>query len=182
MNVSSDSPTLNTLEFVPYINEDGQLPQEWAGKIGVYAIFDRERQLHYIGYSRDILASLTLHLVRQPHQCFWIKAHAIARPSRTLLENVRTEWIQANGSTPSGNTLSPSPWESPIDVKAQMTDAERERYEDKTLSERDRIKALKQAARRIEGDILAQLEARHLAVSLRFNPKLKGEGWLDLKV
>ncbi|MEO1132222.1 MAG: GIY-YIG nuclease family protein [Cyanobacteria bacterium J06639_1] len=181
VNASADIPALDSLDFIPYINDAGQLPDECEGSIGVYAVFDRDRALHYVGYSRDMATSLKLHLVRQPESCFWVKAHAIARPSRTLLENIRAAWMDSNGDIPIGNALDPSPWETPIDVKEQMTQEERDRYADKTLSERDRIKALKQAARRIEAEILAQLEARHVAIPLRFNPKLKEEGWLDLK-
>ena len=173
--------TLETLEFLPYINGEGLLPQHLHGKVGVYAIFDGDRQLQYIGYSRDIGFSLKLHLVRQSEFCHWVKAELVARPSRTLLEGMRTAWLEEWGSTPSGNLNQPSPWETPIDVEAGMTEEERANYADPNLDDRGRIKAMKQAARRIEAEILAQLTQRNLQEPLRFHPKLKETGILDLK-
>jgi hypothetical protein len=45
---------LSTLEYIPYIDENGQLPEQFQGKIGVYAIFDTDKNLQFIGYSRDV--------------------------------------------------------------------------------------------------------------------------------
>ncbi len=47
-------PSLASLELVPYIDDRGQLPAQFQGKVGVYAIFDQAHVLQYIGYSRDI--------------------------------------------------------------------------------------------------------------------------------
>ncbi|MER3477484.1 MAG: endonuclease, partial [Leptolyngbya sp. ERB_1_2] len=43
------------------------------------------------------------------------------------------------------------------------------------------MKALKNIARRVESEIMAQLKARNVQTEMRFNPKLKEEGLLDLK-
>ncbi|MGK7906603.1 MAG: GIY-YIG nuclease family protein [Synechococcus sp.] len=176
------TPTpLAELAFLPFIDEQGLLPQHLSGTVGVYAIFDTEQQLQYIGYSRDVFASLRLHLVRQPHQCYWLKVQEIARPSRTALEGIRSAWVEENGAIPPGNVESSSVWDSPIDVKLQMTEAERTEVESPELDERSRIKALKQVARRVEAEILAVLAERQVKESLRFHPKLKERGLLDLK-
>lgn len=42
-------------------------------------------------------------------------------------------------------------------------------------------KLLKNVARRVEAQILADLESRGVQVQVRFNPKLKEKGLLDLK-
>ena len=44
-----------------------------------------------------------------------------------------------------------------------------------------KIKIIKNVARRVETEILKQLEARGLQMQVRFTPKLKEEGLLDLK-
>jgi hypothetical protein len=69
----TNTPTLATLEYITFLDEDGQLPTNLTGKIGVYAIFNRDKILKFIGYSRDIYLSLKQHLVRQPHECYWVK-------------------------------------------------------------------------------------------------------------
>lgn len=181
MPTETQAPTLADLEFVAYLDANGRLPQQFDGKIGAYAIFSEDHGLQYVGYSRNILLSLKQHLVRRPQHCYWLKAQVIDRPSRTVLEAMCNGWIAENGSSPLGNTSERSLWEQAIDVKAAMTPEERNQYQDEHLEERAQLKVLKQAARRIEAEILDILTARGAQESLRFNPKLKGQGLLDLK-
>ena len=172
---------LANLEAIPYLNTEGMLPQQFEGDIGVYAIFAEDQSLQYVGYSRDIFLSLKQHLVRQPRLCHWLKVQTIDRPNRQLLEDIRTAWIQEDGGPVPGNHTEQHQWEHAIDVKAAMTAEESEQYQDPELDERSQQKVLKNAARRIEAEILAILNQRGLQESLRFNPKLKDTGFLDLK-
>jgi hypothetical protein len=181
MQATSESPSLATLESLPYIDGDGQFPQQFEGKIGVYAIYTEIQSLAYIGYSRDVSLSLKQHIVRQPQDCYWVKVYTVERPNRTLLEDIKAAWIAENGQIPHGNAEALTIWEQPIDVKAQMLPAESEKYLDPQLDDKQHLTALKQAARRIEQDILEVLAARGVQEALRFNPKLKENGFLDLK-
>ncbi|MGL5508785.1 MAG: GIY-YIG nuclease family protein [Microcoleaceae cyanobacterium] len=172
--------SLENLEYLPYINTEGKLPLELQGKIGVYAIFDEQRILQYIGYSRDIYLSLKQHLVRQPNSCYWLKVTIIDRPQRTTLENMRTDWIEENGTIPAGN-IANSIWEQPIDAKLFMTPSEIEAYPQQQFDDVMTEKFLKNVARRVEAEILEVLKKRGLDEEIRFNPKLKSSGLLDLK-
>lgn len=176
----SDRPALANLPALPYIDADGQLPATLQGKVGVYAILDEQQTLQFIGYSRDIALSLQQHLVRQPHRCYWVKAYLVDRPSRTLLEDIRAAWIAENGSIPPGNESDRTPWTEAIDVRPLMTAAEQANYA-AAIDELAQAKVLKQAARRIEEEILSKVSDRGLQMQLRFNPKLKETGILDLK-
>jgi hypothetical protein len=181
MATETNLPSLATLEYTPYIDDAGQLPEQFQGKIGVYAIFDQEKVLQFIGYSRDIYLSLKQHLVRQPQQCYWVKAQTIERPSRTVLESIENAWITENGSIPVGNGNDKEKWTQPIDVKVVMTPEEQARYQNPMNDELSQIKIIKNVARRVEAEILTLLETRGLQIQFRFNPKLKEEGLLDLK-
>lgn len=181
MSVEHLVTPLADLEAIPYLDAEGRLPQQFAGKIGVYAIYAADQTLQYVGYSRDIFLSLKQHLIRQPRLCYWLKVQTIDRPSRTLLEEIRNAWIQENGSPVPGNQTEQKQWEQAIDVKAAMTDEERARHQDPELDERSQLKILKNVARRLEAEILEILNHRGLQESLRFNPKLKETGFLDLK-
>ncbi|MEM9537163.1 MAG: GIY-YIG nuclease family protein [Cyanobacteria bacterium P01_A01_bin.3] len=180
MSTSVAPAILADLPYLPFINTDGLLPHELSGTVGAYAIFDGDRQLQYVGYSRDVLNSLRLHLVRKPAFCHWVKVQAINRPSRTVLEDICEAWTGANGSIPPGNEPA-SDWDSPVDVTRQMTDAEHKELASPELDDRSRTKALKQVARRVESEILALLAERNVQEPLRFHPKLKEKGLLDLK-
>lgn len=176
----SEIPLLHRLEAIPYIDDRGHLPEQFQGKVGIYAIFDRQQTLQYIGYSRDVYLSLKQHLVRQPHCCDSVKVQTIDRPNRTILETIRAAWIAENGSIPAGNGTEAAIWNQPIDTKALMTPAEQTNYET-AIDELARSKLLKQVARRVEAEILAGLQARGVQTEIRFNPKLKDSGLLDLK-
>ncbi|MEH2247146.1 GIY-YIG nuclease family protein [Nostoc sp.] len=180
--VETNLSSLATLEYIPYIDDRGQLPEQFQGKIGVYAIFNQEKVLQFVGYSRDVYLSLKQHLVRQPQQSYWVKVQTIERPSRTILENIENAWIAENGSVPWGNGENKEKWTNPIDVKVVMTPEEQAKYQNPANDELAQIKIIKNVARRVEAEISMQLlEGRGLQMQIRFNPKLKEEGLLDLK-
>lgn len=178
MTTQTELPTLASLEFVPYL-EDGAINEELQKKIGVYAIFNRDRELQFVGYSRDIYLSLKQHLVRQPQNCYWIKLYTTDRPSRTILEETKQAWIAENGISPIGNGEAVTIWTQPIDAKATMTDEEKAQYE--ASEELQQIKILKKIARKVQADLEEQLKQRQVNMDIRFNPKLKEQGLLDLK-
>ena len=177
MTAQTASPTLAELPFLPYLNAEGCLPIALQRQIGIYAIFDRNQLLQYVGYSRDVYQSLRQHLVRQPEACWWYKLQTIERPSRSLLEGLRQAWLTESGLSLSAEDL--ATWVDAIDAKQTMTAAEI--AEHAALSEVEQIKYLKKIARRLEAKILTALESRGVNMELRFNPKLKETGLLDLK-
>ncbi|TVQ51348.1 MAG: GIY-YIG nuclease family protein [Spirulina sp. DLM2.Bin59] len=174
----SDFPCLANLDYLPYL-EGGEIANEWQQKIGVYAIFDVENTLQLVDYSRDIYLSLRQHLVRCPEQCHWLKGFMISRPSRSLLEEIRTAWIAENGSIPPGNGEEGDRWHQPIDARATMTPEERAQLN--RTDDLGKIKLLKNTARRLEAEILTTLAQRGVTMQIRFNPKLKEQGLLDVK-
>ena len=179
MSTQVEIPSLSSLEYLPYIAEDGCIIEDVREKIGVYAIFDRERQMQYVGYSRDVYLSLKQHLIRQPEKCYWIKLQTITRPSRKVLEDIASAWIAQNGTTPQGNDRNSSVWTEPIDANPAMTESEKAQYEQN--DELGQTKIRKKVARRVEAEIQQQLSDRGVKMNIRFNPKLKEKGLLDLK-
>lgn len=180
MSSQTDMPTLSSLELLAYIDDRGQLPEQFQGNVGVYAIFDQQQRLQYIGYSRDVFLSLKQHLVRQPEQCYGLKVQTIERPNRTILEEIRTAWMSENGTVPLGNGVDEGKWTQAINAKLQMTPEEVAGYAG-AIDELTQTKVLKQVARRVEAQILEVLKSRGVQADIRFNPKLKEAGLLDLK-
>ena len=176
--MATPSPTLASLDMRPYLIA-GEIPSDLVGKVGIYAIFDQAEQLQYVGYSRDISVGLLQHLVRCPQHCHWVKVHTVERPSRTLLEGVRTAWLAEYGSMPPGNSDQQLAWEKPIDAKVFMTDEERDAIANADPARTPKL--LKQLARRVEADVKANVEARGAQIPIKFNPKLKEQGLLSLK-
>ena len=179
MSTQAETPSLSSLSYLAYLDEDGCIPEDIQGKIGVYAIFDRDKEMQYVGYSRDVYLSLKQHLIRQPQSCYWIKVQTITRPSRKILEDIAEAWIAENGVTPQGNNSENSVWTEPIDANPAMTEAEKAQYKQNDSIGQTKIR--KVVARRVEADIQQQLSDRGVKMNIRFNPKLKEKGLLDLK-
>jgi hypothetical protein len=177
MTTEISLPTLASLEYYAYIDDHGEVIADFQAKIGVYAIFNQDKILQFVGYSRDIYLSLKQHLVRQPQNCYWVKVKTIERPNRTILEAIENAWITENAT----NIEDKQKWNNPIDVKELMTPEEQNNYENIAIDELAQSKVLKNVARRVEEEILAVLKARGVNTQIRFNPKLKETGLLDLK-
>jgi hypothetical protein len=180
MTFTTHIPALADLTPIAYLDQAGQVNEQFQGKVGVYAIFDQAQTLQFIGYSRDIYLSLQQHLVRRPQACHWFKVQTSDRPNRTVLEAIRDAWITENGVTPVGNGEEQTLWNQPIDAKLTMTEEEQAEYQ--AADEVTQIKLLKRVARRVEEQVLAQLQERGVQMPIRFNPKLKEAGLLDLKI
>ena len=179
MTAQAEISALKTLPLLPYLDQNGALDEELQKKIGVYAIYDQAKILQFVGYSRDIHTSLKQHLVRQTPNCYWLKCQIITKPNRTWLEETRQAWISENGEVPPGNEPDEKSWIQAIDTKFAMTEEEKAQYE--LSDELQQIKILKNVARRVQKDIEKQLSDRQVNVEIRFNPKLKEQGLLDLK-
>lgn len=179
MSIQTETPSLSSLEYMPYLDDTGCIDENIQGKIGVYAIFDQDQVMQYVGYSRDVYLSLKQHLIRQPNSCYWFKIETIARPSRKILEGIASAWISENGATPVGNDRAKAAWTEPIDANPAMTEEEKAQYDQN--DELGQIKIRKNVARRVEADIQQQLSDRGVKMNIRFNPKLKEKGLLDLK-
>ena len=50
MPLETEIPVLDNLEFLPYLDNEGLLDENLSGKIGIYAIFDQNRNLQFVGY------------------------------------------------------------------------------------------------------------------------------------
>ena len=179
MSTQIETPSLSSLEYLPYLNQDGCIDEDVQGKIGVYSIFDENKQMQYVGYSRDVYLSLKQHLIRQPESCYWLKVQTITRPSRKILDEIASAWIEENGTTPVGNDAQKSLWTEPIDANPAMTEEEKAQYQQSEELKQTKIR--KKIARRVESQILERLGDRGVKMDIRFNPKLKEKGLLDLK-
>ena len=197
-------PPLSSLPLLPYISPSTGLltpiPTPKTVRASVYAIHDSSSppQVAFVGVSRNVNQSLRMHLARMPSLTYGVKYHHIEVASRTLLEVIREAWIEESGGVgvvrgndPEfvGGEHSPgSPpgqgWEGALDVKPLMTEEDLEVLnEAKFGAKASKIKeesAYKKVARRYEDEKVRILTERGVKESLRFDPKLKGMGLLDL--
>jgi len=175
---------LADLPEVEYITSEGLIADcsKAGARATVYAIFDAEHALQYVGMSRSINPSLRLHLARMPAKCHYVKVAHVASPNRAVLQQVQDNWVAENGGPVPGNDGGElqNLWENALDCKTRWT-AEEEKEISELPEGPQKKKALKVLARRFEADIKAELEGRGIKEQFRFDPKLKDLGLLDLK-
>lgn len=154
-----------------------------GARASVFAVSDAEDVVQYIGISRSVHQSLLLILGRCPELCHFVRVEHIDKPSRATLEAIRRGWITELGALPPGNEASEggSPWEGPLDVRPLMTPDEETELHAASASGRE-ASVLKAVCRRLEASKVHALKARNVRESLRFDPKLKAQGLLDLLV
>ncbi|XP_024526657.1 uncharacterized protein LOC112350950 [Selaginella moellendorffii] len=181
---SKELVSLEDLEFLPYLTEDGMILDcsQADAKASVYAVFDENKVINYIGISRQIHPSMRLHFARVPQKCYFVKVYHVTKPSRSILELTRNKWMAESPVPPPGNTDSEQQniWENPLDCKPLMTDEEIKLHEEAGQGP-PKAKVLKNVARRIEKSLVASFDSRNCKETLRFDPKLKEQGLLDLK-
>ena len=103
---------------------------------GVYAVLDRDRQLQYVGYSRNVSLSLSGHVTQLGEDtCAFLRLKTFKFPKREEMEQLRDTWIAENGKIPLGNGDESDRWAGTVGEAAKlvMSAADREAYEEKKL-------------------------------------------------
>ncbi|PQQ12676.1 bifunctional monothiol glutaredoxin-S16 chloroplastic [Prunus yedoensis var. nudiflora] len=112
--VTSAVKSLSETELVPVPAE----PDEIAGKLpadtGVYAVFDQNGELQFVGLSRNIAASVLTHRKSLPELCYSVKVGVVDEPDRAVLTQAWKSWmeehIKATGKVPPGNESGNATW------------------------------------------------------------------------
>ncbi|KAF3449134.1 hypothetical protein FNV43_RR09861 [Rhamnella rubrinervis] len=91
-----------------------QLAENLPSDSGVYAVFDSNSELQFVGISRNIAASVLAHRKSVPELCSSVKVGVVAEPDRTALTQAWKSWmeehIKATGKVPSGNETGNTTW------------------------------------------------------------------------
>ncbi|XVE97105.1 hypothetical protein REPUB_Repub02eG0282100 [Reevesia pubescens] len=93
-------------------------PEELAAKFpsdaGVYAVFDQNDELQFIGISRNTAASLFTHKKSVPELYCSVKVNVVNEPDRAALTQAWKSWmeehIQTTGKVPTGNESGNITW------------------------------------------------------------------------
>lgn len=120
------------IPFEDYVNT-----RENLKLAGVYAIYNNENQIQFVGYSRNVVMSLKSHLDRVgPSMCCSVRVKIFTDPSllsRGKLEEEKNKWIDEYG-VPLGNSTDQNLWDcgQVLSIKA-MSEEERKDYEEKKM-------------------------------------------------
>ncbi|XP_041023797.1 bifunctional monothiol glutaredoxin-S16, chloroplastic [Juglans microcarpa x Juglans regia] len=105
---------LSETEIVPVPPASEELSGNFPSDAGVYAIYDKNEELQFIGISRNIAASVTVHQKSVPELCCSVKVGVVDDPDRTALTQAWKSWmeehIKATGKVPPGNESGNATW------------------------------------------------------------------------
>ncbi|CDP06465.1 unnamed protein product [Coffea canephora] len=112
--VVSALKNLSDTELVAVPPETDAVPGTFPSSSGVYAVYDGNTDLQFIGISRNIAASVVGHRKSVPELCSSIKAGVVDEPDRAALTQAWKTWmeehISATGKVPPGNEPGNSTW------------------------------------------------------------------------
>ncbi|KAK9852334.1 hypothetical protein WJX84_005018 [Apatococcus fuscideae] len=86
--------------------------------MGIYALYDTQEQLQYVGYSRNLVLAVQGHLAKVgPAACAHVRVTVIANKAmatRSVLEREAANWLDEAGFLPPGNGRDRAQWEGPL--------------------------------------------------------------------
>lgn len=182
---TSTAPVDFAASPLPLIGADGTIAPEITGRIvGVFAVTDASGCVRHVSISRDVATSLRRALARCPDSAHGYVVERFARPSRAALEETRARWAAAAaGAGTLDDGRAGELWERPADVndplETRVSEETREGF--KELHGRQLIMGLKKATRVIQADVEERLKERGVTEKIKFDPKLKDRGLLDVQ-
>ncbi|XP_021827857.1 bifunctional monothiol glutaredoxin-S16, chloroplastic [Prunus avium] len=112
--VTSAVKSLSETELVPVPAEADEIAGKLPADTGVYAVFDQNGELQFVGLSRNIAASVLTHRKSLPELCYSVKVGVVDEPDRAALTQAWKSWmeehIKATGKVPPGNESGNATW------------------------------------------------------------------------
>ncbi|CAH9061361.1 unnamed protein product [Cuscuta europaea] len=95
-------------------SEHGAIDSVFPKASGVYAVYDSNGDLQFVGISRNLAASVHSHKKSLPELCSSVKFDVVDDPDRTALTQCWRSWIEehieATGKVPPGNESGNTTW------------------------------------------------------------------------
>ncbi|KAJ1396186.1 Thioredoxin-like superfamily [Sesbania bispinosa] len=105
---------LGETEAVAVSPENDNPAGEVPSGAGVYAVYDKDGELQFIGLSRNIAASVSSHWKSVPELCSSVKFGIVDEPDREALTQAWKSWmeeyIKVSGKVPPGNESGNATW------------------------------------------------------------------------
>jgi len=100
-------PRLADLELLPVVNVQGYINPEMpeGTQATVFAVYDQAKTLQYIGFSKNLRASLLTVFSRRPDKSHLYRALHLPQLDQDEMLSVRSSWYDQSGGPPPGNRL-----------------------------------------------------------------------------
>ncbi|KAF5199852.1 Bifunctional monothiol glutaredoxin-s16 protein [Thalictrum thalictroides] len=105
---------LSELEPITVPSKPDDFSDELPSDSGVYAVYDNNNDIQFIGVSRSIAASVLSHRKSVPELCSSVKVGVVDEPDRTTLTQAWKSWMEEHiavtGKIPPGNESGNGIW------------------------------------------------------------------------
>ncbi|XP_050215130.1 bifunctional monothiol glutaredoxin-S16, chloroplastic [Mercurialis annua] len=123
--ISAAVKSLSETELVTVPLTADKFSPKLGPESGVYAVYDKNNDVQFIGISRNIGASVFSHLKSVPELCCSVKVGVVDEPDRTTLTEAWKSWmeehIKTTGKVPPGNESGNATWvKQPPKKKADL--------------------------------------------------------------
>jgi hypothetical protein len=159
------STRLADLELLSVVNVQGYINPEIpeGTQATVFAIYDQAKTLQYIGFSKNLRASLLTVFSRRPDKSHLYRAAHLSQLDQNEMLSVRSSWFDQSGGPPPGNRLP----------------AERAAWQEAatpfTISDRGKVAAAEELAK----SMLVKIKTRGCKEEFLVNQDLIQEGKVD---
>lgn len=101
-------------ELISFPAESDGISGVFPAEAGVYAVYDENSEVQFIGISRNIAASVSTHRKSVPELCSSVKVGVVEEPDRTALTQAWKSWMEEHiavtGKIPPGNETGNTTW------------------------------------------------------------------------
>ena len=129
----------------------------------VFAIYDQSKTLQYIGFSKELRASLRTVFARRPDKAHFFRAYHLSALDQDAMVAARVAWFDENAGPPPGNKLPAerTAWQSPPQSLA--------------ISDRGKIASAEELAKQM----LIKIRTRGCKEDFISDPELLAEGKVE---
>jgi len=114
----ADTRRLGPKKLENILTDEGKIGsnQEETTKASVFAVFDKNKKLQYIGFSKGLQDSLRTVFTRRPDKAYYYKSANLTKLDQKEMIGIRDAWFEEVGGPPVGNKLAleRAAWQQPL--------------------------------------------------------------------
>lgn len=109
---------LESLEMEPVLDNSGSIPEMVPESPAVFAIFDKDKDIQYIGFSSTLRKSIEKLFYRRPEKAYYFKYVLLDSVDQDAMVGIRNVWFDSLEAPPVGNVnpVEKDAWQVPTQV------------------------------------------------------------------
>lgn len=114
LSIVSALKKLSEVDSIPLTPDSDDFSGKLRSDSGIYAVYDTNGELQFIGLSRNVASSVVAHRKKVPELCSSVKVGVVDKPDKESLTKAWKSWMEehiaATGKVPPGNETGNTTW------------------------------------------------------------------------